>query len=946
MYNYNNSYLDNFRNNIRTSGVSQQHNETKPASDSTSAAQKTELPNITPDYQVTVPNGYTKIGVEKLSNGQEIHCYKLNNGQKVYIAPKEGAKIVLNTYVNTGALNEKDEERGISHFCEHMAFNGTKGTNGYMKLGKGDVFKLVADMGGYTNASTNFAETNYTITIPQFKKDNFETIVKMQASMMNNLEMSDEMTEKEHGPVTSEINMYSDMPDSVVMNAALKNLYQLNTTSDDIVAGRVDNILNVDSKKVSDYFKNNYFPANMSTVVTGGVNPDEAIEVIARNFKGENIQNPDRRLEPLNLVDHTVRKDIISPKAVATSGVLCFEGPANNDAKGNIELLAINHLLFNKKHSILTEALEPYGVEIQANNEKFRTEPKDKTVVSLSYTTTEENSEIALKSIFDNIKKFKAPTDEEMDTLKTGLKMRFEKRFDDTERLNYMIGQNSLCGGLSECTDAMNIIDNMTAEDLVNAVHKYYDLSKSSIAVIHPDSENISTISNNHKKAQSISFTGHNKPVNKSNSPLNTNDIFRYKLENNCEVAITNSNNNIAAFSTYITNQIPADTKPGVMELLEDILSKSTDDIVKLVDKNNINAFTGATNSYAYYEAEVPAKNISTAMKVMKNSLFNPDFSEQTFLKAKKDLKTELQTRQPTAFDNLKRELYPNSPNGYSKQDILNNIDNISLADVRGLHQYLLNNGGITFSASLPMDKYPNIKNVVDRELAEIPKMQETKPIIFNDYVSTKKSTVVTDVANTAQADIIQAYKFPMQHDPKALVTYSLLNNILSRGEDTGLFNNLREKEKLAYSVFSEFIPSDARTGTLACGILTTTDSPDLKSYDNVQKSINGFTRQINKMKTGEFTDTEFDAAKLILKRQLLEKFENQFDKVSGISGCINSVNGLEHFNKQYELIDTISKEDIQKAANEVFSGKPLYSIRASKATLNANKEYLDNLCK
>ena len=96
---------------------------------------ETELKDINNNYStlnVNLPVGYQKLGIKTLSNGQEIHCYKLNNGQQVYIAPKECSTTVLNTYVNTGSMNEKDEERGISHFCEHMAFNGTFGTNGYV----------------------------------------------------------------------------------------------------------------------------------------------------------------------------------------------------------------------------------------------------------------------------------------------------------------------------------------------------------------------------------------------------------------------------------------------------------------------------------------------------------------------------------------------------------------------------------------------------------------------------------------------------------------------------------------------------------------------------------------------------------------------------------------------------------------------------------------------
>ncbi|MCD8377685.1 MAG: insulinase family protein, partial [Candidatus Gastranaerophilales bacterium] len=346
MYNYENSYLRSFKGQAGSVKPPDKPNpRTADISNDVAVSQRNGIQTVTPDYNVSIPARYTKTGVETLSNGQEVHCYKLNNGQQVYIAPKESAGTILNTYVNTGSMNEKDSERGISHFCEHMAFNGTKGNDGYMKLGAGDVFRQVADMGGYTNASTNFAETNYTISAPLFNDDDFEKMVKIQASMMNNLEMSDNMVDKEHAPVTSEINMYSDMPDNIALNLAIKNLYNINTTSDDVVAGTVDNILNIDSKKVMDYYKNNYYPANMTTVVTGDVEPDEAIEIIAKNFRGENPKKPDRKNEPLKPIEKTIRKDIFSNKAVATTGFVCFNGPANNDFKDGMVINAINYYL-------------------------------------------------------------------------------------------------------------------------------------------------------------------------------------------------------------------------------------------------------------------------------------------------------------------------------------------------------------------------------------------------------------------------------------------------------------------------------------------------------------------------------------------------------------------------------------------------------------------------
>lgn len=946
MAGYNYSYFNNVTTNAPNVNFGVQNTSVEQNGITNSPAQVTELGSVTPDYGVSVPVGYTKTGVEKLSNGQEIHCYKLNNGQKVYIAPKESAETIVNTYVNTGSLNEKDDERGISHFCEHMAFNGTKGTNGYYKLGTGDTFRTIEHMGGYLNASTNYAETNYTLQVPSYDKSYFETAVKMQAAMMNNLEMSPEMTEKEHGPVTSEISMYADMPFNIASNVAVKNLYNIKTTSDDIVAGTVDNILNVDSKKVTDYYKNNYFPANMTTVITGDVNPDEAIELVAKNFRGENPQNPDRRLEPLAPTDKMVRQDIISPKAVATTGVLCFNGPANNDTKGNIAIEALNHLLFNKKNSVSEKALDPYHVEVRATKDKLRSETTDGTLLALTYDATEENSEIALKSIFNTLYNFKAPTPEEMEVLKTGLKMKYEKTYEDTEGLNYLIGQNALNGNLGECTDAIKVIDSLTAQDLVDAVHKYYDVNKVSIAVIHPESATEESLKTNYSNASAVSFKGLNTQSNVTADklPMNTQAVERYTLPNNCEVALINSNNDIATFVAKMSGNVPAYVKPGVAEVLAEMIKKGDNSIIDLVDRANITAYSGATNSNVYYEAELPAQNLSTALGVMKKSVFNPNFTPENLEKIKGQIKSELMTAQPNAFDNMKNELFPNNPKGYSNKDILNNIDNVTLEDVTGLHKYIMDNGGFTFALSAPISKYPNIRNVVNSELSAINNSKPVSPQTFNDYVPIEKSKVVTDVANTEQAEVLQAYKYPLSKDPKEFIANRLMAAILSNGDDTGLFNNLREKEKLAYSVEATTDYDSSNSALLVCAIKTTTDGQGQKTYDNVQRSINGFTRQLGKMASGDFTDKEFESAKLRLKQHYRISCDNAASRVTNLSGGMNSVNGYDELNKYYAAIDTLTKEDIQAAAQRVITTKPLYSVKASKDTLSANQGYFIGL--
>ena len=136
-----------------------------------------ELQNVTPDYNVSKPMTYQKIEDIKLPDNLTAHYYKLGNGQKVIIIPKDGSTVVQ-SYINTGALNEPDRVRGISHYIEHNLFNGSE------MLGDKDYFEEVHKMGAYTNASTNFSITDYIIKSQLLEDTDFENQIKLHAGMI------------------------------------------------------------------------------------------------------------------------------------------------------------------------------------------------------------------------------------------------------------------------------------------------------------------------------------------------------------------------------------------------------------------------------------------------------------------------------------------------------------------------------------------------------------------------------------------------------------------------------------------------------------------------------------------------------------------------------------------------------------------------------------------
>lgn len=235
--------------------------------------------------------------------------------------------------------------------------------------------------------------------------------------------------------------------------------------------------------------------------------------------------------------------------------------------------------------------------------------------------------------------------------------------------------------------------------------------------------------------------------------------------------------------------------------------------------------------------------------------------------------------------------------------------------------------------------------NGILAELSQCPKVTDFPSKLYDDYKAEESSPVLTDIHNKNQADIVMAYKFPVNGNLKDTVTLELLNTILGGGPTSRLFNDLREKQKLAYSVRSKLTHSH-NSEAIVLSIGTTTENKDTGeiSYDNVQKSIEGFKYHIEKLKSQKVSTEELESAKLAMKDDILTHNQSGCGKCINLSYSLNTPYGLTRENQKLDLIDSITVDDIYNAANYVFSGKPVYSIVATENTLKNNEEYLKTL--
>ncbi len=893
----------------------------------------TPLPDIKIPLTVNIPAGYTKLGVIKLDNGQEIHNYKLSNGLRVSIAPMDTNFTMIKTFVNTGSINEDDNQRGISHFLEHMAFNGTLGADGYKKLSTGDVFRIVGNIGGDTNASTNFALTDYYIQAPIFYDSDLEEIISIQGAMMNNLALPDNMIEKERGPVISEINMYSDYPDNTAFNIALKNLYGLKTTSKDYIAGSVENIRKLTRDNVLKYYRNNYYPANMYTTLAGDVTPDDAIKLIAKHFHTKTINPPQKKVDKLTPIDKPVRRDFISPKTKEMSGYMLFNGPANNNLKDNITMRFLSALLVDNSNSLIKNHFTNHVISVDMGVEKISTRPQDRQTVYFEFSGADEKTDFILKTIYDELANFQKPSDKKVELIKRKLLSQLDKQLQSPDGLLTLLGNSHFTAGDNSIAEFAQTIQSITPDDISECAEKYLDLNKVSIAIAHPENKII------HQPAPSFKGIKEKRVIKPDN-------LHIYTLGNNYEAAAYDTSNDYRYLSYSICCEKMPDSKPGTAELLDLLLNSGTANISKTTLKN-IFLSKLISNSIEADPDEIriithaDKGDMKLAAELLKEQVLNPAFTEGTLKDAKALLKEALTASKPNTKRLIYNQLFPTHPYYCSKEQILDNIDNISLDDVKKLYNHIITNGYGKIAFTTSKDE-PEYTERILSAFNALPKVKNQTYKTEKIYTRPQKPEVLTQATKNSQADIKIGYEYKTNMNIRDSVIFELLNSILRKNA----FNDLREKQQLAYSVNSYTSNCHGDANILFCSILTTTEDEETgeKTYNNVQKSIDGFTKLINSLKNGEFTEEELNAAKLELKRDILSITDTDAGKIYTIQSDMSSFYGALGTNLEYSIIDTISKAEIIDAANYIFNNPPVYAITATEETLKANKDYFNKL--
>lgn len=193
-------------------------------------------------------------------------------------------KMALLLFVDTGSLNETDNQRGLAHFIEHMCFNGTE----HFPPGKLIPYfeSIGMQFGADLNASTGFESTRYTLFLPDATPPQVDKALLVLSDFAFRAQMLDTEIEKERGIILSEKRARDNVA-SRLQEAEWKALHAESLFAQRLPIG-VEEVLNTARRDVfTAYYQRWYRPDKMTLVCVGDAAADDIVPLIEKNFSSQ-----------------------------------------------------------------------------------------------------------------------------------------------------------------------------------------------------------------------------------------------------------------------------------------------------------------------------------------------------------------------------------------------------------------------------------------------------------------------------------------------------------------------------------------------------------------------------------------------------------------------------------------------------------------------------------
>jgi zinc protease len=220
---------------------------------------------------------------KKLPMDPSVRKGKLKNGLTYYIKRNEKPenRVELRLAVNAGSVLETDEQQGLAHFLEHMAFNGTK------NFEKNELVSYLQSVGvrfgSHLNAYTSFDETVYILPIPSDSAEILAKGLQILEDWAHNILLTEEEIDKERGVVLEELRI-GQGPDQRMREKFMPKLFKDSRYAERLPIGKREVIENFQPETIRAFYRDWYRPDMMAIIAVGDIDVDQMEKMIKKQF--------------------------------------------------------------------------------------------------------------------------------------------------------------------------------------------------------------------------------------------------------------------------------------------------------------------------------------------------------------------------------------------------------------------------------------------------------------------------------------------------------------------------------------------------------------------------------------------------------------------------------------------------------------------------------------
>jgi len=394
-----------------------------------------------------------------------------------------------------------------------------------------------------------------------------------------------------------------------------------------------------------------------------------------------------------------------------------------------------------------------------------------------------------------------------------------------------------------------------------------------------------------------------------------------YDLPNGLHVILQSDKSNpvvAVSVSYHVGSKNEKPNRTGFAHFFEHLLFEGSDNIKRGEFDQYIAKAGGTSNANTkqdrtFYHETLPSNQIGLALWLESERMMHAKVekegieTQREVVKEEKRLRVDNQPYADAFLKDLWNHLFPTHPYHWAVIGSMDDLNAASEQDYKDFYKtyYVPNNAALTIVGDFDV---PQTKKMIDDYFAPIPKGAEIiRPSVAEKPI-TQEITVNVKDKNAQVPALIYGYRASKQAERDAYV-FSLIGNILSRGESSRFSKVIVNQKQLALQVFSLYYPLEDYGVFLVLGL------PNQGvTIDQLNTALD---EEINKLKNNGITQTELETQIHKLEKDYVDDLSTAMGINETLSDNYLFYHDTNLINTQMDIFKSITVDDVKRVANE-----------------------------